>query len=449
MRERHGLPAAAWSYVAAVVGGAVLVLATASYADVRPRTFIVLAALFLICDSAPALLNLERARVSLSFSACLASVVLLGPEGAALVGACALAAFQRIALVKRIYNAAQFALCGYIAGTVHELLRPVGPHVPWQLAADLKLLPFLGALFAYVACNLVMVGGILLLSRQATARALVGEIRLLAPGLLGYGSFGLLIAEVYLAVDLFAPVLVLLPLFTARWAFAQTRAQQRAHEATLAALCQAVETKDYYTRGHSERVSRGAVMIAEEIGMSPARLEAIRFAGMLHDVGKLGVPTKVLQKDGPLSETEFAAIQLHPMRGLEILKDIGFLDEALTGIMHHHEKLNGRGYPMGLAGDEIPEFARIIGVADAFDAMTSTRSYRPARSVAEGVAELRRCSGTDFDPQMVEAFLRALEKTEWNPPRQVVVPEGEHVQTTRQDHDDPSAPLKVMGEGAW
>ncbi len=448
MRGPSDLPLAAWGYIVTVAALAALVLATGSHGGTDRLTLLVLAALFLVCDSAPALLNLERARVSLSFSAGLASVVLLGPDGAALVGACAIAAFQRVAPVKRVYNAAQFALCGYAAGTVYELLRPVGPQARWR-PADLELVPFVGALVAYVACNLALVGGILLLSRQATVRAFLEETRRLAPGLLGYGSFGLLIAGIYQAVGLFAPVLVLLPLFVARWAFAQTYDQQRAHEATLAALCQAVETKDYYTRGHSERVSRGAVMIAEEIGMGPARLEAIRFAGMLHDVGKLGVPSKVLQKDGPLSEAEFAAIQLHPMRGLEIIREIGFLDEALAGIMHHHEKLNGRGYPMGLAGDEIPEFARIIGVADAFDAMTSNRSYRPARSVEEGVAELRKCSGTDFDPQMVEAFLRALEKTGWEPPQPVVVPDGERVQTTLQDHDDPSAPLKVVGERPW
>ena len=102
----------------------------------------------------------------------------------------------------------------------------------------------------------------------------------------------------------------------------------------MAALCQAVETKDLYTRGHRERVSRGAVMIGREIGMRASRVEAILYAGMLHDVGKLGVPTTVLRKDGPLMEEEFAAIQLHPMRGLEIVQEIGFLGEALAGIMH-------------------------------------------------------------------------------------------------------------------
>ena len=205
-------------------------------------------------------------------------------------------------------------------------------------------------------------------------------------------------------------MLVLVPLVVARWAVAQIVEQQRAYEAAVGALCQAVETKDLYTRGHSDRVSRGSVMIAREIGMRGERVEAIRYAGMLHDVGKLGVATKVLQKTGKLTEEEYAAIQLHPMRGLDIVREIGFLDEALAGIMHHHERIDGRGYPMGLAGDEIPEFARILAVADAFDSMTSTRSYRGARPIEEAIFELRRWAGTQFDPAFVDAFVAAIER---------------------------------------
>src|SRR5882757_6708708 len=211
---------------------------------------------------------------------------------------------------------------------------------------------------------------------------------------LGYATLGLLIAALWGLVGPFAAVLVLIPLFVARWAMGQFAAQEGAYSATMAALCQAVETKDFYTRGHSERVSRGATILARQIGMGAERVEAIRYAGMLHDVGKLGVPTKVLQKVGGLTEEEYAAIQLHPMRGLEIVREIGFLNEALAGIMHHHERIDGRGYPMGFAGDEIPEFARIIGVADAFDSITSTRSYREARSIAQGVDELRKGAGS-------------------------------------------------------
>ena len=122
----------------------------------------------------------------------------------------------------------------------------------------------------------------------------------------------------------------------------------------MAALCQAVETKDLYTRGHRERVSRGAVIIGREIGMRASRVEAILYAGMLHDVGKLEVPTTVLRKDGPLTEEEFAAIQLHPMRGLEIVQEIGFLSEALAGIMHGTRPGAGRPVP---ADEEVPQRA--------------------------------------------------------------------------------------------
>ncbi|MEU8121893.1 HD-GYP domain-containing protein [Spirillospora sp. NPDC049024] len=442
----RGLPLAAWAYVCGVVALAAGLIATSSFADLDWSKLAVLALLFLVCDSAPARLNIRRARVSLSFAASLASVVLLGPVGAALLGLSALVTGQRFfAPEKRLFNGAQFALSGYIAGTVFDFLDGDRFHPEQARWVENVIGPFLGALVAFVLVNLMLMAGVLLLSRQASPRELLRELGQVAVGCLGYGMVGLLIAGLWPRVGPLAAVLVLLPLFIARWAMDQAYAQQQAHAATLAALCQAVETKDFYTRGHSERVSRGSVMIAQEIGMRADRVEAIRYAGMLHDVGKLGVPTKVLQKSGSLTEEEFAAIQLHPMRGLEIVREIGFLDEALAGIMHHHEKMNGRGYPMGLAGDEIPEFARVISVADAFDSMTSTRSYRAARTKEEAVEELRRGMGDHFDPAMVEAFLRALEREGWEPPRPVVLPDDDVVETTQQDHDDPSAPLRVAG----
>ncbi|MEU9022647.1 HD-GYP domain-containing protein [Actinomadura sp. NPDC048394] len=445
----RGLPLAAWAYVCGVVALAAAVIATSSFTGVDWTKLAVLALLFLICDSAPARLNVERARVSLSFAASLAGVVLLGPAGAALLGLSALVTGQRFfAPEKRAFNGAQFALSGFCAGTVFDLLGGDRFHPEQSRWVENVIGPFLGALVTFVLVNLLLMAGVLLLSRQAAPRELLHESGQLAVGCLGYGMVGLLIAGLWPRIGAFAAVLVLLPLFIARWAMDQAYVQQQAHAATLAALCQAVETKDFYTRGHSERVSRGSVMIAQEIGMRADRVEAIRYAGMLHDVGKLGVPTKVLQKSGSLTEEEFAAIQLHPMRGLEIVREIGFLDEALAGIMHHHEKVNGRGYPMGLAGDEIPEFARVISVADAFDSMTSTRSYRAARTVAEAVAELRRGMGDHFDPVMVEAFLRALDRDGWEPPRPVVLPDDDVVETTQQDHDDPSAPLRVAGDEA-
>jgi len=212
-----------------------------------------------------------------------------------------------------------------------------------------------------------------------------------------------------------APVVLMAPLLVARKAFANYTEERVAYDATVRALVQAVETKDYYTRGHSERVSLIAERIAREAGMREDRVEVVRYAGMLHDIGKLGVPTPVLQKQGKLNGPEFEAIKLHPARGYEMLCEIDFLHEALTGVYHHHERLDGRGYPLGLAGDEIPEFARVIMVADAFDSMTSTRSYRFAKTVDEAVAELRRCEGVQFDPRMVECLVAAVAKHGWEP----------------------------------
>jgi len=146
---------------------------------------------------------------------------------------------------------------------------------------------------------------------------------------------------------------------------------------------------------------------------------------------------------GERTEEEYADIQLHPMRGLEIVREIGFLNEALTGIMHHHERMDGRGYPMGFAGDEIPEFARIIAVADAFDSMTSTRAYRKATSVRDAIAELRKGAGTQFDPKLVDAFVAAVDRDGWEP-QEPAQPRGHEILTS-QDHDDPITPLQVVG----
>lgn len=373
--------------------------------------------LLVMCESTATVLKSRSLAWSAASISSLAAVVLTGPVGGALVGCCTLLSLRRgPSLSQRLFNTGMFALSAYLSGTAFLLL---GGHAGTPQASSFPGIigPFAGADLVHVVVNFSLVRGVLWLTREPGAGSRIGlDFKLLLTDL-GYGAFGLLTASLWQVLGPFAPVLVLIPLLVARWAVAQFAAQQRAYEATVSAFCQAVETKDLYTRGHSERVSRGAVLIAQEIGMRDERVEAIRFAGMLHDVGKLGVPTSVLQKAGSLSDDEFAAIQLHPMRGLDIVREIGFLDEALAGIMHHHERIDGKGYPMGLAGDEIPEFARVLAVADAFDAMTSTRSYRGARPVPEGIAELRKWAGRQFDPAFVDAFVTAIEREGWRAPQ--------------------------------
>jgi len=456
-RSRGGrtskLSPGAWLYVAAVVAAAVAVLGQALGADPdldgpvhQAWVMAVLVLLFLICDSAPTTLASRQSAWSPSSSATLAAVVLVGPVGALVVGATSLLSVRRgLDLTQRVFNASMYGLSAWAAGEAYLALGGHVGHPSYQSFPGI-IGPFAVAAVVHVSINHGLLWGMLMLVPPAEPGQPAGALQRHLPMLffsdLGYATLGLLIAALWSVGGAFAAILVLVPLFVARWAIGQFAAQERAYAATMAALCQAVETKDCYTRGHSERVSRGSAMIAREVGMRGRRVEAIRYAGMLHDVGKLGVPTTVLQKNGALSEEEYAAIQLHPMRGLAIVREIGFLDEALAGIMHHHERMDGRGYPMGLAGDEIPEFARVIAVADAFDAMTSNRSYRGARSIEEAIADLRKWSGTQFDPALVDAFVAALRREGWEQPRPAAAPPADGM--AAQDHDDPTAPLRVV-----
>ena len=415
-----------WVYIGAVVAAAAIVLAAGPYGALNWSQVGVLGLLLIACESAATLVSARGLAWSANTMASLAAVVLCGPVGAALVSCGTLFGLRRgPSPAQRLFNTGMYVLSAYLAG---RAFVAAGGHVgpPGPSAFPGIIGPFAVAAVVHVAVNFMLLNAVFWLTREhGGVPGRVGLDVKLALTDLGYGAFGVLIAALWSVLGPFTPVLVLIPVFVARWAVAQFAAQQRAYEATVSALCQAVETKDFYTRGHSERVSRGAVMIATEIGMRPDRVGAIRYAGMLHDVGKMGVPTSVLQKRSSLTDDEYAAVQLHPMRGLDMVREIGFLDEALAGIMHHHERIDGRGYPMGLAGDEIPEFARVLAVADAFDAMTSDRSYRGARPVPEAVTELRKWAGKQFDPAFVHAFVAAIERDGWTAPQPVAAEEPE------------------------
>lgn len=189
--------------------------------------------------------------------------------------------------------------------------------------------------------------------------------------------------------------------------------QSREIESLLAdairALAIAIETRDDYTGGHVERVARLAAATGRELGMSGADLRALWVAALLHDVGKIGVPDAILRKAGPLTPDEYEQVKRHPQVGANIMAASSFLRPGLLGVLHHQERWDGNGYPAGLKGEDISLQGRIICVVDCFDAVVSGRPYSPARTEREALAELERCSGTQFDPAVVRAFLRAAE----------------------------------------
>jgi putative nucleotidyltransferase with HDIG domain len=175
--------------------------------------------------------------------------------------------------------------------------------------------------------------------------------------------------------------------------------------AMLPVLSRAIEARDPYTQGHSARVTALAELIACRLGWEEERLELLRVGGPLHDIGKLAVSDDVLSKAGTLEEGELEEIRRHPKMGAKILLRVTAFRDALPYVLYHHERWDGNGYPTGKAGAEIPLEARVLAVADAFDAMTSDRPYRRALTHEQALAEIERCEGTQFDPEIVRVFL--------------------------------------------
>jgi putative nucleotidyltransferase with HDIG domain len=194
---------------------------------------------------------------------------------------------------------------------------------------------------------------------------------------------------------------------------------QSAYLGAIRALAAALDARDPYTAGHSERVSALSVLIARQLSLSEAEVDIIRLGALLHDIGKIGVADHILRKPGALSADEFEQIRRHPGLGARILRKVPFLEPHLAIVELHHERPDGKGYPFGLLGDNIPLDARIVHVADAFDAMTSARAYRPARAAAVALVELQRYSGSQFDPASVDALREALAQSSLIPERQL------------------------------
>jgi polar amino acid transport system substrate-binding protein len=176
------------------------------------------------------------------------------------------------------------------------------------------------------------------------------------------------------------------------------------------ALVNALEAYDIYTRGHSERVALYATQIAEKMGLDKETIRKIYWASLVHDIGKLNIPPEILNKPSKLTKEEYEIIKQHPIKGYQILKELEGLSNIAEIVKYHHERWDGKGYPEGLKGEEIPLEARIIAVADSYDAMTTERPYRKALTKEEAIKELLKNAGTQFDPKVVEVFVQILER---------------------------------------
>ena len=184
---------------------------------------------------------------------------------------------------------------------------------------------------------------------------------------------------------------------------------EQAYLESIETLRYTVEAKDTYTRGHSDRVSELSVLIGKKVGLSEQDLRTLQIGGLFHDIGKIGVPDTILQKESKLTDDEYSEIKNHPSIGVHILSNASIFRDIIPIVKHHHERYDGHGYPSQLKGEEIPYLARITAIADSFDAMTSRRSYRDALPLDVVKEEFRKNKGTQFDPELADAFLDILE----------------------------------------
>lgn len=357
----------------------------------------------------------NQGAVSLSYPVSMACILLFGPAtGGLIAGATALGSLRFAGeswVSKNVFNTAQFVLSATAAGVGYS----------WAGGRFLLAGAFIGSDFPRiiwpavvlvatgVACNFALSGFALNLLYGISLREFWASVwSWMTLTQVSLGFVGFLIAQIYVVLGVLGFGLFVLPLILARETYQQYLRLRETYTDAVRSLVAAIEAKDAYTKGHSVRVAEMAVAMASDLGFDSQRTERVEIAALLHDLGKVGVSRAILSKPGALTSDEMREIRKHPDIGAGILEGVRFLQDVVPWVQAHHERADGAGYGHGLSGHAIPEEARILAVADCFDAMTSARSYRAPLSESAALAELRRCSGSQFDSDAVASLCRVV-----------------------------------------
>ena len=415
-------PRSFWALFTGVGGAALVVLGfVLARAAVDPVALVVAVAAALLLESSPVTMQ-EDYKMTLSVIVLFMAVAAGGLGLAVAVGLATgvIAGWTAPSnrLIKGLFNSGLSVLEAAVAAGVFaaiagtSLLAPqpqAALDVPWRFTIALLLAGFAASLVNAVllAALLRTVTGV---PYRDTLRSLLRTILLSQGVYVGLAAVGYVLL---VNVGWLSLALLVVPLAVARQSLLTVQQQQDAFDRMVRTFVKAIELKDGYTRGHAERVSDLSVMVAESMGLSYDERQLIRYGAILHDVGKIGVSLGILCKAGPLTDDEFGEMKQHPEIGAEMLADIDFLQPALAIVHHHHERVDGRGYPAGLEGDAIPLLTRVVTAVDAFDAMTSTRSYRRALPVKVALGELQANAGTQFDAEVVEHLVTVIHEHGW------------------------------------
>jgi HD-GYP domain-containing protein (c-di-GMP phosphodiesterase class II) len=326
----------------------------------------------------------------------------------AFIGTVEIRDFRRqIPIWGTLYNRFDYVLSTYAAWLAVRLTEgAVRPDDPLGTVAQIGL-----AGLAFSLVNMIL--GVSLASLRTNtpfSRIWALGVSNILSGLVALVPLGWLMAEIAVKVGLWASFMFMVPLYLARFSFSKYAETRELFFGTVSALSQAIDAKDGFTRGHADRVSRIAGAIAREMHVAEKQIEQIELAGLLHDIGKIGVEDRILMKPMRLDADEQELMRRHPIYGASILEPSAALRPLVQMVLHHHENFDGSGYPEGLKGEDIPMGSRIIIVADAYEAMTSDRIYRKAIGHEKAMDQLNKYKGIQFDPTIVRALEQLLQK---------------------------------------
>ena len=308
---------------------------------------------------------------------------------------------------KIVFNIAQYALSTGIAGMVYQGLGGVVGAI--NLTNYIVPAAISAVVFYLINSNLFMI--VISLAEEISILSIwKNRVKGIVATYIALAPIGFIMAMVYVSTGIWGIILFFFPLILARRSFELYTKMRKVYLDTIRALAAAIDAKDPYTKGHSERVAELSVDLAQELNLSGRDIEDIEYTALLHDVGKIGIADSILGKKGGLTSQEYEKIKEHTIMGANIIEPVDFLKNSYKAIYHHHEKYNGAGYPDGLKEKDIPLSARIIAVADAYDAMGSDRPYRKKLSKDKILKELKDQSGKQFDPEIVKALLLVLDK---------------------------------------
>ncbi len=377
------------------------------------RDFILYLILSVFAESLPVRLPWKNLTISIGFPINLAAILSLGIPEAVWVGFLTLIIvnFRKIKpempFYKMLFNCSQLAISIGIAGEVFYNLNGDLSH--FTLVQN--IVPLFLAVIVYFTINSLLLSIVISLSSNTSIFEMWNSlVKSFAINYLSLASIGILIAFVQIKFGWMPVFLFLIPLLLARYSFQLYAQVKDLYRTTILALAEAVDAKDPYTRGHSDRVSKYAEKIGKKLNFSPVEMDKLVFSSILHDIGKIGIPDSILKKKDKLTEEEYNIIKTHPVEGEKIIKTIPHLKDVGEIIRHHHERIDGTGYPDGLRDGEIPVISKIISICDSYDAMTSDRPYRKGLSKEEAIKELKKYSGTQFDKELVEIFIEILKE---------------------------------------